>query len=53
MQNSSPKVDVATLAPATYPENPDNEWCGGEEAVSGTSQYIRKTGGGLRYVAHA
>ena len=29
MQNSSPKVDVATLAPATYPENPDNEWYGG------------------------
>ena len=26
MQNSSPKVDAATLAPATYPENPDNEW---------------------------
>ncbi len=26
MQNSSPKVDAATLAPATYPEHPDNEW---------------------------
>lgn len=27
MQNSSPKVDVCTLQPASYPENPENEWC--------------------------
>ena len=23
----SPKVDAATLAPASYPEHPDMEWC--------------------------
>ena len=27
MQNSSPKVDAATLSPASYPANTDNEWC--------------------------
>ncbi|KAG1675771.1 hypothetical protein FOA52_012427 [Chlamydomonas sp. UWO 241] len=27
MQNSSPKVDAATLGPASYPENPEQEWC--------------------------
>lgn len=27
MQNSSPKVDASTLTPASYPENPENEWC--------------------------
>lgn len=27
MQNMSPKVDAATLAPATCPEQPDLEWC--------------------------
>lgn len=27
LQNKSPKVDAATMAPAAYPENPDNEWC--------------------------
>ncbi|KAF5839822.1 UDP-glucose pyrophosphorylase [Dunaliella salina] len=26
MQNMSPKVDANTLGPASYPENPDNEW---------------------------
>jgi hypothetical protein len=27
LQNKSPKVDAATLAPATHPAAPDNEWC--------------------------
>lgn len=27
VQNKSPKVDAATFAPATYPENPEQEWC--------------------------
>lgn len=27
MQNSSPKVDAATLLPASYPSSPENEWC--------------------------
>lgn len=27
MQNKSPKVDLKTMLPATYPENPDLEWC--------------------------
>lgn len=27
MQNMSPKVDAATLAPASCPEHPDHEWC--------------------------
>lgn len=26
LQNKSPKVDAATLAPATHPAAPDNEW---------------------------
>jgi len=26
MQNKSPKVDAATLEPATFPEDPDQEW---------------------------
>jgi hypothetical protein len=27
LQNKSPKVDAATLAPVEYPSNPDLEWC--------------------------
>ncbi|KXZ50465.1 hypothetical protein GPECTOR_16g639 [Gonium pectorale] len=27
MQNMSPKVDAATLAPASHPQQPDMEWC--------------------------
>lgn len=27
MQNMSPKVDAKTLAPASYPSQPDLEWC--------------------------
>ncbi|KAF8060290.1 hypothetical protein HT031_004825 [Scenedesmus sp. PABB004] len=27
MQNMSPKVDAASLAPASYPEDPHLEWC--------------------------
>lgn len=27
MQNMSPKVDAATLAPAAYPQDPEMEWC--------------------------
>ncbi|KAK3259802.1 hypothetical protein CYMTET_31220 [Cymbomonas tetramitiformis] len=27
MQNKTPKVDAATLAPASYPANPALEWC--------------------------
>ncbi|KAJ9510362.1 hypothetical protein QJQ45_015823 [Haematococcus lacustris] len=27
MQNKSPKVDAASLGPASYPSHPDNEWC--------------------------
>ncbi|MEW5306477.1 MAG: hypothetical protein WDW36_008939 [Sanguina aurantia] len=27
MQNMSPKVDAATLLPASHPEQPDLEWC--------------------------
>ena len=27
VQNKSPKVDAATLEPASYPEDPDQEWC--------------------------
>eukprot|EP00192_Tetraselmis_astigmatica_P005321 CAMPEP_0117697978 /NCGR_PEP_ID=MMETSP0804-20121206/29524_1 /TAXON_ID=1074897 /ORGANISM="Tetraselmis astigmatica, Strain CCMP880" /LENGTH=458 /DNA_ID=CAMNT_0005512279 /DNA_START=54 /DNA_END=1430 /DNA_ORIENTATION=- len=27
MQNMSPKIDAATLGPASYPSNPDMEWC--------------------------
>lgn len=27
LQNKSPKVDKATLAPATWEKNPGNEWC--------------------------
>jgi UTP--glucose-1-phosphate uridylyltransferase len=27
MQNMSPKVDAATLAPAAYPQDTDLEWC--------------------------
>lgn len=26
MQNMSPKVDAATMGPASYPPHPDNEW---------------------------
>lgn len=26
VQNKSPKVDAATLEPATYPEDPEQEW---------------------------
>jgi UDP-N-acetylglucosamine pyrophosphorylase len=28
LQNKCPKVDAATMAPATLPESPDMEWCG-------------------------
>jgi hypothetical protein len=27
VQNKSPKVDAATLEPASYPEDPEQEWC--------------------------
>eukprot|EP00894_Picocystis_sp_ML_P000462 jgi/Pico_ML_1/50979/g179.t1 len=27
LQNKSPKVDLKTMLPASYPENPDLEWC--------------------------
>jgi len=27
LQNKSPKVDAKTLEPATFPEDPDQEWC--------------------------
>lgn len=27
LQNKTPKIDAATLAPASWPANPDNEWC--------------------------
>ena len=27
VQNKSPKVDAASLEPATYPEDPEQEWC--------------------------
>ena len=27
LQNKSPKIDAKTLAPATYEQNPDQEWC--------------------------
>jgi len=27
MQNMSPKIDAATMEPATYAEHPDMEWC--------------------------
>ncbi len=26
VQNKSPKVDAASLEPATYPEDPEQEW---------------------------
>lgn len=28
VQNKSPKVDAKTLAPASFPSDPDLEWCG-------------------------
>ena len=28
VQNKSPKIDARTLAPASYPEHPEMEWCG-------------------------
>ncbi len=27
VQNKSPKVDAKTLKPATFPEDPEQEWC--------------------------
>jgi len=27
MQNKSPKIDMETMEPATYPDQPDLEWC--------------------------
>ncbi len=27
VQNKSPKVDAKTLAPASFPSDPDLEWC--------------------------
>ncbi len=27
VQNKSPKIDAKTLAPASYPEHPEMEWC--------------------------
>jgi hypothetical protein len=34
LQNKSPKVDAATLDPATHAAAPDNEWCAARWSLS-------------------
>jgi hypothetical protein len=38
LQNMSPKVDAATFAPATYPQDPDMEWWVDRGMVGGRSK---------------
>uniref|UniRef100_A0A7R9V765 UTP--glucose-1-phosphate uridylyltransferase n=1 Tax=Chlamydomonas euryale TaxID=1486919 RepID=A0A7R9V765_9CHLO len=55
MQNSSPKVDATTLAPATYEPNPEQEWCPpghGDiySALLGSGMMDRLLGDGVEYL---
>lgn len=54
MQNSSPKVDVATLLPASYPEHPDNEWCppGGCQSIGWVARRASSVFSGLFNTAY-
>ena len=55
LQNKSPKIDKATLAPASWPENPALEWCPPGHgdiyaALSGSGMLAQLHAAGIRYM---
>ena len=40
VQNKSPKIDAKTLEPATYPANPEQEWCASDRICACLSSAI-------------
>lgn len=55
VQNMSPKIDAATMQPASYPPAPDMEWCPPGHgdlypALLGSGMLQRLVDGGIKYL---